>query len=84
MSPGPAVAGISAAIGFLLGGVLADGISTVLGLVALLTGLSAAAAREAAILAGRGESAVKRATAFGFYVGVTLSVFVLFIDAVWG
>lgn len=84
MSPGPAVAAISAAIGFLLGGLLVDAVTSVLGVVVLVTGLCAAAGREAAVLAGSDHETVKRMTARGFYAGVVASVLVLIADLLWG
>jgi hypothetical protein len=63
-------------LGFVVGGSIA-GVSDVLTLVALITGLSAATAREAAVLADRSEADVKRAAAIGFFSGLLICLLAL-------
>jgi len=75
---------ISGAVGFLIGGIFVDGVTSVLALVALITGLSTVAAREAAVLLGGSEEAVKHATAWGFFAGAGASALILSADALWG
>jgi hypothetical protein len=78
------IAVISGLLGFALGGLFVDGVVSILGVIVLITGLFAAAAREGAVLAGRSEKQTKRITAIGFYLGLAVSVLVLVIDAIWG
>lgn len=75
---------ISGALGFVLGGLFVDGVVSILGVIVLITGLATAAAREGAVLAGRGEEETKRITAIGFYLGFAASAVVLMIDGLWG
>jgi len=77
-------AGIFAVFGFALGGLLVDGANSILGLVAVLTALATAAAREGAILAGKDETATRRITAIGFFSGAVASALIVLVDALSG
>jgi len=56
---------------------LTDLVNGAAGLVVVLSGLVAAATRSVAILYGRSEKAVERATAVGFLAGAGIAVLVL-------
>lgn len=64
-----------------LGGVFADTTSRAATVLLGFTGLFGGAAHYAAVLADRPEREVERATGFGFFLGFSLGVLVLAIDA---
>lgn len=63
------------------GGIFTDALSGAVALLIGATGLIAGAARYAAILAGRTEREVERATAFGFFLGFGLGTLALLVDS---
>lgn len=75
---------VSAVAGFVVGGFFLDGAADVVAVVGGVTVLSAATARYGAVLARRGERAVKRITAIGFFAGLGISIVILLADAIWG
>lgn len=68
-------------VDFALGGILTDALSGAGATLIAFTGLFGGAAHYGAILAGRTEREIERATAFGFFVGFGLGVLVLLIDS---
>jgi hypothetical protein len=70
----------AAAIDFVFGGIFTQALSGAVAALIGFTGLFGGAAHYAAILAGRSEREVERATGFGFFVGCALGVLVLAID----
>lgn len=69
-------------VGVVVGGVFAQFVTNVLGLVVLVTGITTATLRYLAIYQRRGETEVERQTALGFVVGLYLSAAIIAIDAV--
>lgn len=65
-----------------LGGVLADAFSGAIPFLVGSSGLTGGAAHYAAVLAGRSEREIDRATAFGFFFGFGLGAFALAIDSI--
>jgi hypothetical protein len=66
----------------LLGGIFTDALSGSVALLIGSTGLIGGAARYAAVLAGRTEREIERATAFGFFFGFGLGALALVVDSV--
>lgn len=54
-----------------------EALSSMAALVALATGVLGGAARYAAVLSGRSEQEVERATAIGFFVGLGFTAMTL-------
>jgi len=73
---------VAAALGFVVGAISAKGLSDVLGLFALVTGLSVGFARYLAVLRGNSKKEIERATAYGFFYGLGASAMALFLFAV--
>jgi hypothetical protein len=69
-------------IGHVFGGIFTDALSGAVAALIGFTGLFGGAAHYAAVLAGRSEREIERATAFGFFFGFGLGVLVLVIDSV--
>ena len=67
--------------GIVIGGIFAHELSGAVAVLVALTGLFGGAAHYAAILAGRSERDVERATGIGFFFGFALGVLVLVLDA---
>jgi hypothetical protein len=65
----------------LLAGIFTDALSGAVALLIGSTGLIGGAARYAAVLVGRSEREVERATAFGFFLGFGLGSLALVIDS---
>lgn len=65
----------------LLAGIFTDALSGAVALLIGSTGLIGGAARYAAVLVGRSEREVERATAFGFFFGFGLGSLALVIDS---
>jgi hypothetical protein len=63
-----------------LGGIFTDALSGAVAVLIGFTGLFGGAAHYAAVLAGRSEREVERATATGFFLGFAFGVVVLLID----
>lgn len=68
-------------IGFVFGGIFSNALSGAAALLISSTGLIGGAARYAAVLAGRTEREIERATAFGFFFGFGLGAFALVVDS---
>ena len=64
-----------------LGGIFTEALSGAAALLIGSTGLMGGAARYAAVLAGRSEREIERATAFGFFFGFGLGALALVIDS---
>ncbi len=69
-------------MGLVLGGILTDALSGAVALLIGSTGLIGGAARYTAVLAGRTEREIERATAFGFFLGFGFGAMALVIEAV--
>jgi hypothetical protein len=63
------------------GGIFTNELSGAIAALVGSTGLFGGAARYAAILAGRTEGEVERATAFGFFFGFGLGILALLVDS---
>lgn len=68
-------------IALLFGGIFTDALSGAIAVLIGSTGLIGAAARYAAVLAGRAEREIERATAFGFFLGFGLGTLALLVDS---
>lgn len=68
-------------ISLLLGGIFTDVLPGAIAMLIGSTGLIGGAARYAAVLAGRSEREIERATAFGFFLGFGLGTLSLLIDS---
>jgi hypothetical protein len=68
-------------VGLVLGGIFTDALSGAVAALIGFTGLLGGAAHYAAVLAGRTEREVERATAIGFFLGFGLGALALVIDA---
>jgi hypothetical protein len=66
---------------FVLAGVFTEALSGAAALLIASTGLIGGAARYGAVLAGRSEREIERATAFGFFFGLGVGVFALVVDS---
>ena len=64
-----------------LGGIFTNALSDAVAVLVGCTGLFGGAAHYVAVLAGRSEREVERATGFGFFFGFGLGTLVLAIDA---
>jgi hypothetical protein len=64
-----------------LGGIFTNALSGAVAALVGFTGLFGGAAHYAAVLGGRSEREIERATGFGFFVGFGLGTLVLAIDA---
>ena len=64
------------------GGIFTDALSGAVAALIGFTGLFGGAAHYGAVLAGRAEHQIERATAFGFFFGFDLGALVLVIDSV--
>jgi len=62
---------------FLIASISSEALSSTAAVVALTTGVIGGAARYAAVLIGRSEHGVERATAIGFFVGLGFTAMVL-------
>jgi hypothetical protein len=69
-------------IALLFGGIFTDALSGAIALLIGSTGLIGGGARYAAVLSGRTEREIERATAFGFFFGFGLGAFALVVDSV--
>jgi hypothetical protein len=69
-------------IRLVFGDIFGDTLSGAATLLISSTGLIGGAARYAAVLAGRTDREIERATAFGFFFGFGLGAFALVIDSV--
>ena len=67
--------------GLALGGILTDALSGAVAALLGFTGLFGGAAHYSAVLAGRSEREVERATGVGFFLGFALGALALVIDA---
>jgi membrane associated rhomboid family serine protease len=65
----------------LFAGIFTDALSGAVALLIGATGLIGGAARYAAVLAGRTEREIERATAFGFFLGFGLGTLALVVDS---
>jgi hypothetical protein len=72
-------AGFAAGIGLFIGGVV-TAVDEVLSFVAVVTAACTGAARYTAVLLGRDQEQIERATAGGFFVGLVVSVILLLLD----
>lgn len=72
---------VVAGIGVIIGAAITEVVGDVLGVVVLITGLTTAVARYAAVLAGWSNRAVERVTAVGFFAGLVISGLLLTGDA---
>jgi hypothetical protein len=61
-------------IGLPFGGIFTEALSGLAAFAALATGLIGGTARYAAVLSGRTEHEIERATAIGFFVGLGVAV----------
>jgi len=68
-------------IALFFGGIFSDALSGAVAVLIGSTGLIGGAARYAAVLAGRNEREVERATAFGFFMGFGLGILALLVDS---
>lgn len=68
-------------IALFFGGIFTDALSSAVALLIGSTGLIGGAARYAAVLAGRTDRDIERATAFGFFLGFGLGTLALLIDS---
>ena len=68
-------------IALFLGGIFTDALSGAVALLIGSTGLIGGAARYAAVLAGRSEREIERATALGFFLGFGLGTLALLVDS---
>ena len=68
-------------IALFFAGIFTDALSGAVALLIGSTGLIGGAARYAAVLAGRTEREIERATAFGFFLGFGLGTLALVIDS---
>jgi len=66
---------------FVLGGIFTEEFSGAAALVISSTGLLGGAARYGAVLAGRSEREIERATAVGFFLGFGIGIFALVVDS---
>ncbi|MGN6215655.1 MAG: hypothetical protein ACTHN7_01685, partial [Solirubrobacterales bacterium] len=64
-----------------LGGIFTEALSGAAALVIGSTGLIGGAARYGAVLAGRTDREVERATAIGFFFGLGFGIFALVVDS---
>jgi hypothetical protein len=62
---------------FLVASISSEALSSAAAVVALTTGVIGGAARYTAVLRGRSEYVVERATAIGFFVGLGFTALVL-------
>lgn len=69
-------------IRLLYGGIFTDALAGAVATLLGFTGLFGGAAHYGAILAGRTEREIERATALGFFFGFGLGAFALVIDSV--
>jgi hypothetical protein len=65
----------------LLGGIFTETSSDLVPALVASTGLTGAASRYAAVLAGGDDAGVERATAIGFFSGLGFGGFVLILEA---
>jgi len=65
----------------LLGGIFTDALPGAVAVLIGSTGLIGGAARYAAVLAGRTEREIERATAYGFFLGFGLGTLALVVDS---
>lgn len=65
----------------ILAGIFTETSSDLVPLLAASTGLTGAASRYAAVLAGGNDEGVERATAIGFFSGLGFGGFVLLLEA---
>jgi hypothetical protein len=65
----------------LIGGIFTDALSGAVAVLIGSTGLLGGAARYAAVLAGRTEREIERATAFGFFLGFGIGTLALLVDS---
>jgi hypothetical protein len=65
-------------------GGIVNGVNHVLGFAAVVTAAFAGTARYTAVLIDADKRQVERTTAFGFYLGVLLSVLLLILDRIQG
>jgi hypothetical protein len=68
-------------IALFFAGIFTDALSGSVALLIGSTGLLGGAARYAAVLAGRTEREVERATAFGFFLGFGVGILALLVDS---
>jgi len=68
-------------IALFFGGIFTDALSSAVALLIGSTGLTGGAAPYAAVLAGRTDQEIERATAFGFFLGFGLGALALLIDS---
>lgn len=66
---------------FVLGGIFTNALSGAVAVLIGFTGLFGGAAHYGAVLAGRSERDIERATGLGFFCGFALGILVLGIDA---
>ena len=64
-----------------LGSIFVDSVPDAVSLAVGFTALAGGAAHYGAVLADASERAVKRATAYGFFIGALLSALALVVDA---
>lgn len=67
--------------GLFFGGIFSDALSGAVALLIGSTGLIGGAAHYAAVLVGRTEREIERATAFGFFLGFGLGTLALIVDS---
>ncbi len=63
------------------GGIFTNELSGAIAALVGFTGLFGGAAHYAAILAGRTQAEIERATAIGFFFGVALGALILLVDS---
>jgi hypothetical protein len=68
-------------IALFFGGIFTDALSGAVALLIGSTGLIGGAARYAAVLVGRTEREIERATAFDFFLGFGLGTLALVVDS---
>jgi hypothetical protein len=68
-------------VGLAFGGIFTDALTGAVAALVGFTGLFGGAAHYAAVLTGRTEREIERATAFGFFLGFGLGAFALVIDS---
>ena len=69
-------------IGTSFGGIFTDALSGAVAALVGFTALFGGATHYGAVLAGRTEREIERATAFGFFFGFVLGALVLVVDSV--
>jgi hypothetical protein len=72
-------AAIAVGLAFLIGGIVGE-VSHVLSFAAVVTAATAGISRYTVVLLGRPAAQVERATAMGFFVGLIVSLALLFLD----